>query len=83
MDLDAARLTNVPRIPWTGSKGGTILPRNDAEKQARRKYCYDNRLCTYCEGAGHIKSDCAALKARQALQVNQADSPLTPAAGNA
>ena len=45
-------------LVWTGSMGGKRRPKNDAERRARRKYCFDNNLCLFCESPDHRISDC-------------------------
>jgi hypothetical protein len=43
---------------WTGSQGGKRRPRNDAERKARREYCFKNNLCLFCESPDHRINDC-------------------------
>lgn len=40
-------------VVWTGSMGGKRRPKNDAERQARREYCFKNGLCLFCESPEH------------------------------
>lgn len=40
-------------IVWTGSMGGKRRPKNDAERKARREYCFKNNLCLFCESPEH------------------------------
>lgn len=40
-------------VVWTGSMGGKRRPKNDAERKARREYCFKNNLCLFCESPQH------------------------------
>lgn len=45
-------------VVWTGSMGGKRRPKNDAERKARREYCFKNGLCLFCESPEHRIDAC-------------------------
>lgn len=55
MVLDAGR------VVWTGSNGGKKRPQNQAERDAKRRYCYDHELCLYCESPQHKIDSCPVM----------------------
>ena len=40
-------------VVWTGSMGGKRRPKNDAERKAKREYCWKHSLCLFCESSDH------------------------------
>lgn len=48
-------------VIWTGSMGGKRRPKNDAERRARREYCFKNGLCLFCESPSHRIDACPIL----------------------
>lgn len=49
---------------WTGNQGGTKRPRTEAERIARREYCWKHQLCLFCESPEHKIASCP-LKPKQ------------------
>jgi hypothetical protein len=45
-------------VIWTGSQGGKRRPRNDAERKAKREYCWKRSLCLFCESPDHRIDAC-------------------------
>ena len=61
MDLSAAKLN--PTIVWTSSDAANHrIPRNEAEKSAKRNYCFENKLCSWCYDPGHRARVCAEAR---------------------
>ena len=61
MDLSAAKLS--PTIVWTSSDAANHrIPRNEAEKSAKRNYCFENKLCSWCYDPGHRARVCAEAR---------------------
>ena len=58
MDLSAAKTS--PTIIWTAADAiNHRVPRNEAEKNAKRIYCFENKLCSWCYDPGHRARVCA------------------------
>ncbi|KAI0992991.1 hypothetical protein K3495_g15193, partial [Podosphaera aphanis] len=61
MDLSASNLGR--NITWTSTDAANHrIPRNEAEKCAKRAYCFENKLCSWCYDPGHRARICAEAR---------------------
>ncbi|KAF5179766.1 Reverse transcriptase domain protein [Thalictrum thalictroides] len=61
MDLSAAK--TVSSTIWTTKDAAAHrIPRNEAEKAAKRSYCFENNLCSWCYDPGHRARICAEAR---------------------
>ena len=64
MDLSASSLNR--NITWTAVDATKHrIPRNEAERCAKRAYCYENKLCSWCYDPGHRARICAEARWNQ------------------
>lgn len=61
---------------WTGSMGGKRRPKNDAERKARREYCFKNNLCLFCESLDH-RIDACPIRPKNPRQTRQSATTTT------
>ncbi|KHJ30265.1 hypothetical protein EV44_g1963 [Erysiphe necator] len=68
MDLSASNLkpqtSNLNHyITWTSDDAANHrIPRNEAERCAKRAYCFENKLCSWCYDPGYRARVCAEAK---------------------
>ncbi|KAI0992272.1 hypothetical protein K3495_g15914 [Podosphaera aphanis] len=59
MDLSAARIS-PPTVMWSSTDAiNRRKPINEAEKIAKRAYCFENKICSWCYDPGHRARFCA------------------------
>lgn len=64
MDLSASKAST--HITWTTRDATNHrIPRNEAEKLAKRDYCFENNLCSWCYDPGHRARVCAEARWNQ------------------
>lgn len=61
MDLSASNLNCY--FTWTSTDAANHrIPRNEAEKYAKRAYCLEKKLCSWCYDSGHRAQICAEAR---------------------
>ncbi|VCU39461.1 Bgt-20629-2, partial [Blumeria graminis f. sp. tritici] len=61
MDLSSA--TTIPKTTWTAVDAATHrIPQTEAEKCAKRSYCFENKLCSWYYDPGHRARVCAEAR---------------------
>ena len=58
MDLRASRIS--PTVTWSSTDAiNRRIPSNVAEKNAKRAYCFENKICSWCYDPDHRAGVCA------------------------